>query len=365
MTSLIVWIFGAAVAQGLFLLTALAPMPARNSRARWLLVGLVGVFTLMLTEEFLDVAGFPPGLGVGLAAEFAVAPLLFFFVESLAEDRPPPHRRACAHFIPLGLAVLWLAALFAAAPQNWVSLDNDRVRHWIAATVGVKAAYIGVYGVAILRRPLGLAGKPAATVSALRWVRRWLWFFFSAYAVGVLSFLAFYLRLPGAIDSDYVGAFLLVAALYSLAYFALANRHVFDRKPRPETAPGASELVARARAVLIEADAFLDPELSLRRLALTLEVSESALSEALNADIPGGFYALLNACRLDAFEALAQRPDRRDRTVLELALEAGFNSKATFYRVLKARHGLTPRQYRERLSRPGVASSGETSPIGA
>ena len=128
------------------------------------------------------------------------------------------------------------------------------------------------------------------------------------------------------------------------------------------TSPARPSPWRNARASLIEAEAYLDPEAS---LAARLEVSESALSEALNAQMPGGFYALLNACRLDAFEALARRPDRRDRTVLELALEAGFNSKATFYRVLRARSGMTPRQYRDQLVESGVSGSGETSPMGA
>ena len=42
------------------------------------------------------------------------------------------------------------------------------------------------------------------------------------------------------------------------------------------------------------------------------------------------------------FERLARNAENRDRSVLELAYDAGFNSKASFYRLFRRTHGTTP-----------------------
>ena len=50
-----------------------------------------------------------------------------------------------------------------------------------------------------------------------------------------------------------------------------------------------------------------------------------------------------------AVKELMADPKHRHRTLLALALDAGFNSKASFNRVFKDRTGLTPSAYRRRL----------------
>jgi AraC-like DNA-binding protein len=69
----------------------------------------------------------------------------------------------------------------------------------------------------------------------------------------------------------------------------------------------------------------------------------------LNEGLSTTFYALLSRHRLAEFERLARDPALRKRTVLELALQAGFNSKASFYRVFRQAHGTTPSAYRAAL----------------
>lgn len=347
------WIFGAAVTQGAVLIVALAMLDVRNSQARWLLVAVLFLLTLTLGEEFLDVTDAQLGIGIGLVAEVLLWPLLYLFIGALAEDDPRPLRTQWPHAIAFLLAVAWYAYLSATAENNWMSLSNPDVRHQIAATVLAKTLYFCVYVVLILRRPLEYSSKPEPSRRALRWVRRFMVLVCVTYAIGALSFLAFYLELSWAPDSDYVGGLIMVIAIYALGYFALANRNVFDVQPHrrddSKPAPEIGALAARARAQLIDSRAFLDPDLSLRALADALETGEARLSEALNQDYDGGFYALVNDLRLSACLALLDDPTNDDRTVLELAFEAGFRSKATFYRYFKAKQGVTPRAYRQKV----------------
>ncbi len=346
------WIFGVAVAQGAALVVALASLDVRNSRARWLLAFILFMLTLTLGEEFLDVIDVQLGFGIGLVAEVLFWPLLFLFIGALAEDDPRPLRTQWPHAIPFLIAVVWYLYLYATTDDHWISLSNPDVRHQIAGTVLAKSLYFCVYAVMILSRPLELSAKPAASRAALRWVRRWMWVVCGAYALGTLSFLAFYLEIDWAPDSDYIGGLIMVVAIYSLGYFALANRNVFDVRPRQRPEAGrageAGDLVTRAREHLVDTRAYREPELGLRALADALEIGETRLSEALNRAVEGGFYTLINDLRLDECLALLDDPSNDGRTVLELAYEAGFSSKATFYRYFKARKGITPSAYREK-----------------
>jgi AraC-like DNA-binding protein len=346
------WIFGAAVAQGFFLVVALALLDVRNSRARWLLAALLFVLTVTLGEEFLDVIDYKLGLGIGLVAEFLLWPILYLFVVSLAEDDPRPLRAQWWHLVPTGIAITWYLSIYLGAEDRWMSLSNPEMRQQIALTVLIKALFFTFYASLILTRPFQLAAKPPAVRRALRWVRRWLWFLCGTYVLGLASFLAFYLRLDWAIDSDYFGGLVMVVVIYSLGYFAIANRNVFDvRPPRSagvEQSDEAASIATKARDYLTTTAAYLDPDLGLRKLAEALGVGETRLSNALNKSVDGGFYTLINDLRLASCRELLDDPANDQRTVLELAYEAGFSSKATFYRHFRARLGMTPRAYRAR-----------------
>ncbi len=350
--TLLGWIFGVAVAQGAFLVVVLATLDVRNSTARWLLAAILIVLTLMLGEEFLELAGYNIGLGIGLVAEFLLWPMLYLFVAYLAEDDPRPLRVQWRHVIPALLATAWYLVIFLGSEDRWISLSNPETRHQVALTVLMKAVFFTSYAWIILRRPLELAAKPPASRRALVWVRRWTWFLCGAYVLVLVSFLAFYLEFAWAVDSDYIGALLIVLGIYSLGYFSIANRNVFDvrRRRRADAEQGseAADIVARARDHLSDSRAYLDPELGLKELADALDLNETRLSQALNQVVDGGFYSLINDLRLEACLALLNDADNERRTVLELAYAAGFSSKATFYRHFRARTGMTPRAYRKK-----------------
>ena len=69
----------------------------------------------------------------------------------------------------------------------------------------------------------------------------------------------------------------------------------------------------------------------------------------INEGLGTTFYDLVSRYRLAHFERLAGDEALRDRTVLDLAFESGFNSKASFYRVFRRVHDTTPSAYRKGL----------------
>jgi AraC-like DNA-binding protein len=91
-----------------------------------------------------------------------------------------------------------------------------------------------------------------------------------------------------------------------------------------------------------------DPELGLKQLARLLGTNSAYLSRALNEGLGMSFSSFVNGLRCEAVaEALRAGTDR---SLLDLAFEAGFASKASFNRAFRQRYGVTPRGYRGDVS---------------
>jgi AraC-like DNA-binding protein len=94
---------------------------------------------------------------------------------------------------------------------------------------------------------------------------------------------------------------------------------------------------------------YLDSSLSLPQLAEALSVSVNYLSQVINEHGQLNFFDYVNGYRVKEIIALMQSPEGTDRNLLELGLQAGFNSKSAFYAAFKKHQDMTPGQYRKQL----------------
>jgi AraC-like DNA-binding protein len=88
-----------------------------------------------------------------------------------------------------------------------------------------------------------------------------------------------------------------------------------------------------------------DPELTAPRLARLLATNSTYLSRALNEGLGRNFNEFINGIRIEAVQTELRSADTA-RDILAVALDAGFNSKASFNRVFKRITGVTPTEYR-------------------
>lgn len=91
---------------------------------------------------------------------------------------------------------------------------------------------------------------------------------------------------------------------------------------------------------------YLDPELSVAKLAKMLYMSEKSLSALINQEFGQTFNDFINEYRVQ--EVILKLNDERYQhyDLVSIAQESGFKSKATFNRVFKNITGKTPSQYR-------------------
>jgi len=90
---------------------------------------------------------------------------------------------------------------------------------------------------------------------------------------------------------------------------------------------------------------YLEPRLTLKQLSIELEMSAHILSQIINEVHSQNFYDFVNSYRVKHLKELLDDKQYKTKTLLAIALESGFNSKATFNTVFKKLTNQTPSEY--------------------
>jgi len=93
---------------------------------------------------------------------------------------------------------------------------------------------------------------------------------------------------------------------------------------------------------------YRDEDLSLQTLSARLSLPAHHLSWVINETLGFTFSRLVNSYRIDEVKKRLGDPDEAGRTILDIAFEAGFNTKTAFNKVFKQQTGMTPSEFREK-----------------
>ncbi len=101
----------------------------------------------------------------------------------------------------------------------------------------------------------------------------------------------------------------------------------------------------RLTNILEEKQLFTQPGLSLKELSRELNLPPRYLSYLINRYHQKNFSEFINEHRIDAFITKARSPEGKQKTLLAIALESGFNSKSSFNQVFRDLKGKPPSEY--------------------
>ncbi len=91
---------------------------------------------------------------------------------------------------------------------------------------------------------------------------------------------------------------------------------------------------------------YLDNQLSLPQLAEHMGLSVNLISQSINENLEQNFFEFINSYRVKRTQQLLR--EQRSKSVLEIGLESGFNSKSAFYSAFKKHAGMSPGAYRSK-----------------
>ena len=121
-----------------------------------------------------------------------------------------------------------------------------------------------------------------------------------------------------------------------------ASEQPADPVSTAEADPAAAAVFAAVEQRMKRHRDYLDPDLRLAQLAGQIGERDKALSAAINACAKVNFNDYVNRWRCGYFIELLETGAHRERTLLALALDAGFNSKSTFNRAFRKCYGCSP-----------------------
>jgi len=119
------------------------------------------------------------------------------------------------------------------------------------------------------------------------------------------------------------------------------------------------ELQVWAQAVeeyLVQSGIYTNPDLTISTLANGMNISTEKISAAINKEMNKNFFDLINEKRVDKAKTLLSSKINQ-MTIEAIGYEAGFNSRASFYRAFKKCTSLTPSEYLSQSAEPSLQTN--------
>ena len=110
------------------------------------------------------------------------------------------------------------------------------------------------------------------------------------------------------------------------------------------------EYSIKLKDLLEQEKVFLKNDLTLNHISSKLEISTRNLSQIINEIFQKNFYDLINFYRVEeAKKALLTHG--KNKTILEIIYEVGFNSKSAFNTAFRKNTGLTPSEFKQKFGK--------------
>lgn len=158
--------------------------------------------------------------------------------------------------------------------------------------------------------------------------------------------------LPIGVTDNYVSFILLLAlCYYSLTHAQDVTATSIDADQPVTEAVDVKPLDTLTRQILqgVEEDKlYLNHTLNIEQFARAIGVSPRDVSYTINKVFGKNFFEFINFYRIEAAKRMLEDPAKAHLTVLDVLMEAGFNSKSSFQRFFKRFTGISPTEYRER-----------------
>lgn len=318
---------------------------------------------------------------------FFMGPVIYFYTQSLLNPSFKLSKKDIFHFLPgifylLIIVSFWVYDKFIFGNYHFYKdgMDKD-FESWYQYSGFISMTIYFVLSILYYNKYKKLIVQVTSNADTLlfRWIRNYLFAFLSMIGIR-LAFTLLSIIFP-QLDS-YQGTwwfFLMFSlVLYYIAVTGYSNSvsskisfrmSVFDKNPilltdnsdsnkdeeavididhelvAPETSPEIEGWKSKIEEVLLIEKLYQNPELTLTDIAKKLNTNAAVISKAINQGFKMNFNDLINNYRVEAVKKMLKQGEQKKSTLLGIAFDCGFNSKATFNRAFKKNTGSTPKEY--------------------
>lgn len=362
-----------AAAQGIFLALVLFTQQRGNRRANRVLALLILLFSLRLVETVgywtKYLLEFPHFWLTTAPFFFLFGSLLYFYAKLLTSENLELNKRDLLHFLPFVLYLSWLVSFYRLSGdiklrmlQTVLAVENLKAPWLYFILFLLQISHMLFYTWLTLRllkaHSQSVKGNGLSLEKiSLNWLRRLTVGFGSFVLLMLLYMIWLQLGFPYSRGVDALVLIAMAGQIYVIGYMTLRQPEIFSGNLALKNAPKYEKSAltpARAETYLtrllhaMETEKlFTNSDLKLQDLAQKLDIPPHHLSQIINEKLGQNFFDFLNQYRVEEAKKCLTDPEKQPYTILSIALEVGFNNKASFNTAFKKHTGMTPSQFRD------------------
>ncbi len=336
---------------------------------------IIGLYGLSIFATYLELYNiqndfpYPQIININWLVLFLHGPALWFYIKSISQRDFVFKPVYLLHFVPFIFftTVHYFNFISLPADEKIYIAKNEIFREYTFFKVSVLSVGISTltYNVWALKLIRSYRQKLRQYFSAtdnnidLNWLK-----------ILTIASLTIYLLNVALYNLDQIFHFAPYKVLMMIAYgfatvyvlfigfFGLKQKNVFltqhEYVPRPikegDEQKEEGEFIGRLQEFMKAEKPYLDPELNISKLSKLLGVRAGHLSGVLNERIGLNFFDFVNKYRIEEFKEQCTSGKNKRLSIVGVAYDSGFNSKAAFYRAFKKFEHKTPIAYLQSVS---------------
>lgn len=349
----------------------------QNSSSKWLSL-FVFLCSLYIAPFMLGYANWYQG---GIKREtlffvpfqqlFLLGPVLYFYTQSLLDASFRLQKRDWIHFTPAILYLLYSLVVFVTdklvlSEYYFYADGRDKdfsLWYQIAGLVSML-----FYLLLSLRYYVYYKKVAFETVSYAESVLfRWLNHFFIAFLIILVLRVLFFILNPewGQFGRKFWYYLCFSALYYYIAISGFSNtvratiplsdsksnlNEADKQKSKDSSLPDLDSWKTKLEKLMLSEKPYMDSSLTLSDIARQLNTRPKTISKIVNQGFEMNFNDFVNHYRVNAIIEQLKSGQQNTKTLLGIALDCGFNSKATFNRAFKKHTSKSPKEYLVNIS---------------